>query len=110
MFPAMGTTVTVLFDGDVPTGALGEVRELFERWEATLSRFRPDSELSRLDREAGREMPASPLLRRVTSAALRAAAATGGVFDPTLGRRLAAIGYAAPFGSPQAGARGSASS
>jgi FAD:protein FMN transferase len=38
----------------------------------TLSRFDPDSELSRLNRDPRPEVPASPLLRRVVAAALTA--------------------------------------
>jgi len=95
----MGTEVTVLVAGEAPPRAVGAVRDLFRRWEATLSRFQPDSELSRVNAAAGDPAPAGPLLRAVTTEALRAAAATGGVFDPTLGGRMSAIGYGGSFGS-----------
>ena len=93
---AMGTTVTVL----LPTGhesAAAAVRALFAEWERALSRFRPESELSRLNARAGEPVAASPLLLSVLETALRAAAATGGLYDPTLLTQIVALGYAASF-------------
>ena len=100
-FPAMGTEVTVLLTGTVPVGTVGRIRALFAHWEETLSRFRADSELSRLNRHAGRPVAVGPLLWRVVVAALSAAEATAGAFDPTLGRQMAANGYGRSFGLPQ---------
>jgi len=100
-FPAMGTEVTVLTAGPVPAGTVGRVRGLFARREEILSRFRPESELSRLNRRAGRPASVGPLLFDAIEAALRAAAATGGAFDPTLGRQMAANGYGCSFGFPE---------
>ncbi len=100
-FPAMGTEVVVLTTGRMPAGAAARVRELFATREAALSRFLPTSELSRLNRSAGRAMEVSPLMLETVDAAIRAAAATGGAFDPTLGRQMAAIGYDRPFGLPR---------
>jgi FAD:protein FMN transferase len=97
-FPAMGTTVSVLFAGDLPTDAIADVRDLFAEWEATLSRFRADSELSRLNAADGRAMQAGPLLMHVATTAFDAARATEGAFDPTLGRHMVAIGYEHSFG------------
>lgn len=93
-FPAMGTTVEVLIPSqDVAAGH--RVRELFEEWEATLSRFRPDSELSVLNaRGLG---VASPLLAEAVGQALLAAHATGGLFDPGLAAQLREAGYDRPF-------------
>ena len=92
----MGTTVGVL----LPPGSTrraGAVRALFTEWEATLSRFRPDSELSALNGVAGREARVSPLLFDVVAASLDAARATEGLFDPTLGARMAELGYDRTF-------------
>lgn len=100
-FAAMGTEVLVLTQGHVPPGALDAVRELFAIREASLSRFRPESELSRLNRVAGRPVTVSPLLLATLETSLAAAAATGGAFDPTLGRQMAANGYDRPFGLPR---------
>ncbi len=99
-FPAMGTTVTVLFAGHLPPGAVGAVRNLFEGWEAALSRFRPASELSRVNRTPGQPVVVGRLIRTVVSAAVDAARATEGLFDPTLGRQMAAIGYNRSFTWP----------
>ena len=93
---AMGTTVTVVLSArDVD--ASGIVEELFAAWEATLSRFRPDSELSRLNASAGRAVCVSPLLLTVVQAALAAARATDGIFDPALEPHLRALGYDRTF-------------
>jgi thiamine biosynthesis lipoprotein len=86
-FDCMGTRVR-LVGGDVAAG-----RAFLERYDATLSRFRPDSELCRLNAAAGGEAPASPLLRTALAAALWAAARTGGLVDPTLAPALEASGY-----------------
>jgi thiamine biosynthesis lipoprotein len=99
-FPAMGTEVVVLTLGRAPAGAVARVRELFAMREQALSRFRPTSELSLLNRRAGRATQVSPLMLETVDAAIRAARATGGAFDPTLGRQLAANGYDRSFGLP----------
>lgn len=57
------------------------------------SRFRPDSELSRLNDRPGRPIQVSPLLFEALSLALDAARMTGGDVDPTLGRALERAGY-----------------
>lgn len=62
--------------------------------EARLSRFRADSALSRLNRARA---VVDPLLAEVTRVALRLRALTEGVFTPTLGARLAALGYDRSF-------------
>ena len=96
----MGTTVSILFAGDLPPGAAGAVRNLFAGWEALLSRFRPESELSRVNRSAGTPTTVRPLLRSVLTVAVDAARATDGLFDPTLGRQMSAIGYNRSFEGP----------
>jgi thiamine biosynthesis lipoprotein len=59
-----------------------------------LSRFDPDSELSRLNRDPRRRVPASPLLRRVVAAALTAGLRSGGLVDATLVDEIETAGYA----------------
>ncbi len=61
---------------------------------AVLSRFDPESELSRLNRDPRPEVPASPLLRRVVAAALTAGLRSGGLVDATLVDEIEAAGYA----------------
>lgn len=90
-FRAMGTEWWVASDRDdlLPT-AETLVHALDER----LTRFSPTSALGRLNRERRSE---DPLLRQVLEEALRLRDHTGGVFDPTLGRALVALGYDRTF-------------
>ena len=90
----MGTTVECLLDGD-PRDGFARVEAEFERLEALLSRFRPESELSRLNREGSLE--AGPDLLRVTSLALEARERSGGLFDPTVLDAVVAAGYDRSF-------------
>jgi FAD:protein FMN transferase len=60
----------------------------------TLSRFDPDSELSRLNRDPRRTVPVSPLLRQLVAAALGAGLRSGGLVDATLADEIEACGYA----------------
>ncbi len=92
----MGTSVTII----VPAGSADAValaRSLFEDWDARLSRFRLDSELSALNASAGLETRVSPLLYEVVEQALHAAASTDGAFDPLILPRLIALGYDRTF-------------
>jgi FAD:protein FMN transferase len=63
----------------------------------TCSRFRSDSELTRLNSGSGTRHAVSPLLAEALDVALRAAAATDGVVDPTCGQSLVQLGYDADF-------------
>ncbi|MFN3285182.1 MAG: FAD:protein FMN transferase [bacterium] len=65
--------------------------------EALLSRFREDSELSRLNRSSGAPVRVHPVLWRALRWALWAARVTGGLYDPTLLDRLEAAGYRTSF-------------
>jgi FAD:protein FMN transferase len=58
-----------------------------------LSRFLPASELSRLNRDPRRRIPADPLLLRLASAAREAGELTGGLVDATLLGEIEAAGY-----------------
>ncbi len=65
--------------------------------DAACSRFRPDSELARVDAANGRPVPVSPLLAGAVCAALRGARLSDGDVDPTLGAEMAALGYDRDF-------------
>ena len=65
--------------------------------DAAASRFRADSETSRL--VPGQDCPASPLLRDTVRLALRAARLSDGAVVPTLGASLVAAGYDADLAS-----------
>jgi thiamine biosynthesis lipoprotein len=101
-FEAMGCTVRLIVDctgttrGDAgsPVHAFERTRAFIQDFDRRLSRFRPDSELSRLNGAAAEEVAVSPLLAALVRAALTAAERTGGLVDPTLGPRLAQLGYA----------------
>ena len=74
--------------------AWADVRAAFERAEAAMSRFRDDSELTRLNRRAPVRAPVSRDLGRALAAADRARRVTGGRFDPRIIEALERIGYA----------------
>ncbi len=87
--PAMGTIVELtLMEGDrerFDEAADAAFREI-ERLEALLSSYRPDSDVSRINRNAGKgAVPVSPDTFEVTKEALRIAGLTNGAFDPTVG-------------------------
>jgi len=97
-FRAMGTEIELLLDADPgleTAAALWAAEAEFRRLEALLSRFRPASELSRLNR-AGRLL-AGPDLVRVTRLAVEARERTHGRFDPTVHDALVAAGYDREF-------------
>ncbi|MBL7488650.1 FAD:protein FMN transferase [Frankia sp. AgB1.9] len=77
--------------------ALGEARRLvadqLAAVDAAASRFRDDSELSRIARAGGSPRLVSPLLAELVAVALHAAESTDGDVDPTLGDLLATLGY-----------------
>src|SRR2546421_12623886 len=71
-FRAMGTTVSMLLPENQAELGMKIVRTLFTEWEKTLSRFLPESELSRLNRQAGTSTAVSDLLYQVLATALTA--------------------------------------
>lgn len=94
-FRAMGTDVELLVHADDAGAALDAAECEFHRLEALLSRFREDSELSRLNRDGS--IDAGPDLLRVVELALAARDRTGGRFDPTVHDALVAAGYDRTF-------------
>ena len=93
----MGTDVRVLAPRDRALRALQLVESVFTEWEESLSRFRPQSELSRVNACAGSPVAAGRILLDTAASALAAARATGGLFDPLLETQLRGIGYDRPF-------------
>ncbi|HEY4845306.1 MAG TPA: FAD:protein FMN transferase [Candidatus Dormibacteraeota bacterium] len=91
---ALGTSVHVLAtDGDGLDRATTAVRDVVEDVDAVYSRFRDDSELSRLNAGGGRAVRVSPLLATAIDAALRAARLSDGAVDPTIGHAIRLAGY-----------------
>jgi thiamine biosynthesis lipoprotein len=96
---ALGTGVRlIVLDGDL-AAARGEVERVLDEVDKAYSRFRDDSELSAVNRSAGRETRVSPLLVRALEGALDAARLSGGAVDPTVGRAMRVIGYDGDFGA-----------
>jgi FAD:protein FMN transferase len=62
-----------------------------------LSRFRPESDVCRLNADAGRWHRCSDVLYACVERAIAAAHASGGLFDPTLLPRLESLGYDRDF-------------
>jgi FAD:protein FMN transferase len=98
-FDSMGCEIVV---GGASPGELHRIEALFEERDRVFSRFRPDSELS-LANAVGGMVLVSKLFAATLATALKAAEATDGLVDPTLGEALVAAGYDRDF--PQLGAR-----
>lgn len=100
-FRAMGAEILacVDVDSDQPPALLREVPRWFEEWEQTLSRFRADSELSRLNRTADQPVRVSDALWGVFQAARAAAHFTDGLVTPTVLEAMLEAGYDRDFAS-----------
>jgi FAD:protein FMN transferase len=91
-FRSMGCTV------ELPDGAPDTaLRALFEEREARFSRFRPDSELSRLNQAPAGASLVSEEFSHMLRHALRAARVTSGLVTPTVGAAVVAAGYDTDF-------------
>jgi thiamine biosynthesis lipoprotein len=94
----LGTTASVYVTDPV---ALDDARAAVEDELASIdlacSRFRDDSELSRVNAAAGRPTRIGPLLCEAIAVALRAARLTEGMVDPTIGEALVLAGYDRDF-------------
>ena len=93
-FRAMGTEIVTVADG---ARGLDGVRALFEQVEACCSRFRPESELSRVNAAPGDAVRVSPLLAGALEAASRGRALTGGLVDAAVGQAVRTWGYDRTF-------------
>ncbi len=102
-FPALGTTVHLcVAEAEGLAAAREELERQLAELDATCSRFRSDSELVRLNADAGTgPVAVSPLLFEAIEVAVSAAASTGGLVDPTVGRTLRLAGYDRTFTSVQ---------
>lgn len=94
---ALGTSLrVVVWDGDLAS-AKQAVDAVVREIDSTCSRFRPDSEISRLLATPGRETRVSPLLFEALRVALRGAQLSDGAVDPTVGSAVRAVGYVGDF-------------
>jgi len=97
-FQALGTFATVLVtDPDALDSAHDLLAAELAAIDAACSRFRPDSELWRVNRARGRPVPISALLADALAVALAAAEVTDGDVDPTCGLSLVRLGYDRDF-------------
>src|SRR5256885_15862752 len=97
-FWAMGTTISFLLPENRLKVGTSAVRSLFSEWEQALSRFLPESELSRLNRQAGTPVVGSDLLFGVLSRGVAAGQAAHGVYDPTVFGQMVRVGDERSFG------------
>ena len=98
-FECFGGHCTVIVADRVPAAdaarsAVEDAKRRLLEWHEQFSRFRPDSELSRLNSDPAELVAVSPMMRRIIEAGVRAASATGGLVDPTLGTEIERAGYA----------------
>jgi FAD:protein FMN transferase len=73
--------------------ALASIVDLFRAREQVLSRFRPTSELSRVNAARAESVVVSQTLADAVADAVAAAGATGGLVDATIASALVAAGY-----------------
>ncbi len=92
-FDCFGGRVEVRAAGAGAGPALAAARARLLDAHRRLSRFDPASELSRLNRDPRRAVPASPLLRRLATAVYEAGALSGGLVDGTLLEEIERAGY-----------------
>jgi thiamine biosynthesis lipoprotein len=93
-FPALGSTASVLVtEPALAADAERLLRADVAALDEACSRFRPDSELSRLHANADTEVTVGPLLADAIGVALRAARLSGGLVDPTVGTAVIGLGY-----------------
>lgn len=102
-FRAMGSKVIAVLDGEDVAPVLEDVPAWFENWEQTLSRFRLDSELSRLNASAGRRVEVSTTLWSVYQAAIRAEESSAGLVNALVLNAVVQAGYDRPFDQMQRG-------
>jgi thiamine biosynthesis lipoprotein len=91
---ALGTSAVLkVTDVAALPAARATVEADLARIDWACSRFRPDSELSRVNARAGRVVPVDALLIEAIDVALRAARLTDGDVDPALGAAIVLAGY-----------------
>lgn len=95
-FPAMGSQVHVVA-ADAPPAVLARASEAIEDLERRWSRFRADSEVSRMNAAEGRPVAVSTATTTMVALAIRGWTATGGAYDPTVLDALVAAGYDRPY-------------
>ena len=97
---ALGSSVRVIVTRPQSLAAAkAAVDDVLRAIDASASRFREDSELSRLNAAPDKVIRVSPLLAQAIAEALRGATLTDGAVDPTVGHAVRLAGYDADFES-----------
>jgi thiamine biosynthesis lipoprotein len=97
-FRAMGCEMLAILEQDsFMPAVLDRVPDWFEEWEQTLSRFRPDSELSRFNQTFDQPIEVSETFWEVFQAAQWADQFTNGLVTPTVLDAMLEAGYDRPF-------------
>lgn len=102
-FSALGTTIEC--GVRVPSKRTARqlllaLQQQIEAFEKQFSRFRPDSELTRMNRRAGAHIPVSQQMLGLFTTAYRIWQQTDGLVDPTVGNAVIAAGYSMSFVAP----------
>jgi thiamine biosynthesis lipoprotein len=97
---ALGTSMRlVVTRPDELAAAKNAADRVIKAIDDAASRFRADSELSRVNREPGRQIHISALLAQALAAGLKGARLTNGAVDPTVGTAVRLAGYDRDFAS-----------
>jgi FAD:protein FMN transferase len=98
IFPAFGSTgVLIVSEPDRLHDALEVVERQVAAVDLACSRFRPDSDISRVNAAAGRWVSVGEPFIQALEVALGVAGVTDGIVDPTIGRALLRLGYDCDF-------------
>jgi thiamine biosynthesis lipoprotein len=92
-FNSMSTMVQILISQELFANDLMPVYKLFSSVEDTCSRFKEESELSRLNHQIGKEVELSPLLFSILNDALHFYEETNGIFNPGILSAIQNSGY-----------------
>ena len=93
-WPVWSTTAVLVVTDPVALGPAQDlVRAELDAVDRACSRFRTDSEIARMLARPDQPVPVSPLLSEVIGQALRVAAATDNLVDPTVAAAVIALGY-----------------
>ncbi len=103
-FRAMGTDISVDIVSEKEKGfeaeeAFQEIKKIFEKNEKIFSRFNPDSELSEINRNIGKEVAISPEMFELLELCLKFYDISDGYFDPRIIGNLEKAGYDKDFRS-----------
>ena len=93
----MGSEMLAVIESSMLSQTLPAVTRWFEEWEQVLSRFRYDSELTRLNQIHEHPVQVSEILWDVFQAAQKAEQMTNGLVTPTVLNAMIDAGYDRPF-------------